>query len=268
MMLHRSNVGPRFEECVNAFTTGIGNGPGATLESLTERSAQAYDRYYAPFFAQHPYILENYLINTILRLRFPFGKEDAQAGKPLSMARECALLTAQFALMKGFLIGVAGFHREAFSAAQVVHTVQATSKHFEHHPEFLNLAYELLMESRMDGARGMAILLRNEEPKLPAAPEIHPPAPEIHPPAPRERFTLGHIRGSVLGHITAFYLLVLSIFPIARTVPMGRELVAPASRPAVAWTSWSTPHSTPSVKMLYPSERGSCADPSKWLVVL
>jgi lysine-N-methylase len=181
MLLHRSNVRPRFVECVQAFTTGIGNGPGATLESLAERSAQAHDRYYAPFFAQHPHILENYLVNTILRLRFPFGKEDAQAGELFSMARECALLTAQFALLKGFLIGVAGFHREAFSAAHVVHTVQATSKHFEHHPEFLNLAYELLVESRMDGARGMAILLRNAEPTAP-----RPAAPEIHAPGPQE----------------------------------------------------------------------------------
>jgi lysine-N-methylase len=53
------------------------------------------------------------------------------------MARECAQLTAQFALIKGLLIGVAGFHGEAFSAAHVVHAVQAASKHFEHHPEFL-----------------------------------------------------------------------------------------------------------------------------------
>ena len=179
LMLHRSNVRPRFVECIQAFTTGIGNGPGATLETLTNSSALAHDRYYAPFFDRHPYILENYLVNTILRCRFPFGKADAQAGEPFSMARECALLTAQFALLKGLLIGVAGFQREAFSATHVVHTVQATSKHFEHHPEFLNLAYELLVESRMDGARGMAILLRNAEPKplRPAAPEIHAPGP-------------------------------------------------------------------------------------------
>jgi lysine-N-methylase len=181
MMLHRSNVRPRFVECVQAFTTGIGNGPGATLESLAAHCAQAHDRYYAPFFAQNPHILENYLINTIIRLRFPFGKEDAQSGEPFSMARECALLTAQFALLKGLLIGVAGFHREAFSAAHVVHTVQAASKHFEHHTEFLNLAYELLVESRMDGARGMAILLRNAEPAAP-----RPPSPEIHAPGPRD----------------------------------------------------------------------------------
>jgi lysine-N-methylase len=177
MMLHRSNVRPRFVECIQAFTAGIGNGPGVTLESLADRSAQAHDRYYAPFFGQHPHILENYLINTILRLRFPFGTEGVQ----LSMARECALLTAQFALLKGLLIGVAGYHRDAFSAEHVVHTIQAASKHFEHHPEFLNLAYKLLVEGRMDGARGMAILLRNAEPTSPK-----PVAPEIHAPALRD----------------------------------------------------------------------------------
>ena len=180
ILLHRSNVRPRFVECVQAFTTGIGNGPGATQESLADHYVQAHDRYYAPFFDRHPHILENYLANTILRCRFPFGREGAQAYTPVSAAREYALLTAQFALVKGFLIGVAGFHGEAFSAAHVVHTVQTTSKHFEHHPEFLDLAYELLIESQMDGARGLAILLRNAEskPLSPAAPEIHAPGPQ------------------------------------------------------------------------------------------
>jgi lysine-N-methylase len=181
MLLHRSNVRPRFVECVQVFTAGIGNGAGATLESLAANCAQAHDRYYAPFFARHPQILENYLINTVVRCRFPFGQEGAQDKRPASMAREYAKLTAQFALLKGFLIGVAGFHREAFSTIHMVHTVQATSKHFEHHPEFLDLAYELLVESRMDGARGLAILLRNTEPKpsRPAPPGIYAPAPQF-----------------------------------------------------------------------------------------
>ena len=77
------------------------------------------------------------------------------------MSREYAILVAQFALMKGLLIGVAGFHREAFSFEHVLHTVQAATKHFEHHPEFLDRSYQLLVESRLDGARGLAILLRN-----------------------------------------------------------------------------------------------------------
>jgi lysine-N-methylase len=162
MVLQYSSIHPRFAECIEAFKVGIGNGPGATLESLAAHYAQSHDQFYAPFFRQHPFILENYLINTIVRCRFPL-REGAQPGASPSMAREHALLTAQFALMKGLLIGVAGCHREAFSTDHVVHTVQSASRHFEHHPDFLNQAYALLVESQMDGARGLAILLRNTE---------------------------------------------------------------------------------------------------------
>jgi lysine-N-methylase len=163
MLLHESPVRPRFVECIQAFTRGVGNGAGATLESLTAHNAVAHDRYYAPFFRKHPHILENYLINTIFRCRFPFGRDWAKTGAAPSMTRESALLGAQYALIKGLLIGVAGFHRERFSTSHVVHTVQAASKHFEHHPEFLTRVHALLVKSRMDGELGMAIMLRNSE---------------------------------------------------------------------------------------------------------
>ena len=196
-LLHRSNIHPRFVECVQAFTAGIGNAPGATLQSLTARYSLAHDRFYEPFFRRQPHIVENYLINTIIRSQFPFGHEGTSANahdQPShtlpEMTREFALLASQFALMKGLLIGVAGFHGEAFSAEHVVHTIQAASKHFEHHPEFLKMSHVLLVESRMDGARGLAILLRNAGPGIasnsprPASPAIHTPesrAPEPKP---------------------------------------------------------------------------------------
>jgi lysine-N-methylase len=75
------------------------------------------------------------------------------------------LLIAQFTLIKGLLIGVAGCHGEGFCADHVVHTVQAAAKHFEHHPEFLRQTHTLLVENRMQGARGLAILLRNHDPE-------------------------------------------------------------------------------------------------------
>ena len=162
MLLHSSNVHSRFVECIEAFTAGIGNGPGATFESLTAQYALAHDRVYKPFFNRQPHILENYLINTILRCQFPFGREGMRRGASPSMTREHALLTAQFVLIKGFLIGVAGFHGEAFCTDHVVHTVQSVSKHFEHHSEFLNQAHAVLVESQMNGERGVAILLRND----------------------------------------------------------------------------------------------------------
>jgi lysine-N-methylase len=195
LLLHRSNIRPRFVECVQAFTAGIGSGPGATLQSLTARYSLAHDRFYEPFFRRQPHIMENYLINTIVRCQFPFGADGMSPNTQPSYAqpsrsREFALLAAQFALMKGLLIGVAGFHGEAFSAAQVVHTVQAASKHFEHHPEFLKMSHELLVESRMDGARGLAFLLRNAGPEIasnlprPVSPSIHVPESRALEPKP------------------------------------------------------------------------------------
>jgi lysine-N-methylase len=210
-MLHRSYIRPRFVECIQAFTQGIGNGPGATLESLTAGYRRAHDRYYAPFFQKHPYILENYLVNTIFRCRFPFGRDWMQTGaalstrSTLSMTRESTLLTAQFALMKGLLIGVAGFEREQFSAGHVVHAVQAASKHFEHHTEFLTEAYALLVEKRLDGQLGLAILLRNEKSRAPW-PELPAPSPAlsaIHASMQTPMQTSGHASG--VAERTAFF---------------------------------------------------------------
>ena len=163
LMLRKSMVTPRFAACAQAFTSGIGNGPGATLDSLAAHYTWAHDHYYAPFFDRQPHIMENLLINMIFRYQFPFGRDIMRNGGQPQLARQSALLVAQFALMRGLLIGVAGHYGAAFSEAHVVHTVQAASKHFEHHSEFLNLAHELLVESQMDGARGLAILLRNAE---------------------------------------------------------------------------------------------------------
>jgi lysine-N-methylase len=184
LMLHKSNVRPRFVECIQAFTAGIGNGPGATLDSLGAHYAFAHDRYFVPFFNRHPHILENYLANIILRRQFPFGKLGLLPGAAVDAARECSMLAAQFVLMRGLLIGVAGHHGAAFSTAHVVHTVQAASKHFDHHPEFLNLAHALFVESGMDDAGGLAVLLRNVEAGAagdiarPAAQEISAPGRE------------------------------------------------------------------------------------------
>jgi lysine-N-methylase len=188
LMLHRSNVSPRFAASVQAFTAGIGNGPGATLETLTRQYAQAHDLSFEPFFRHYPHIFENYLVNTIVRCQFPFGREGMKVGAVPNRAQEFARLTAQFALIRGLLIGVAGFHRAAFSTAHVVATVQSAAKHFEHHPEFLKLSYELLLESRMDGPRGMAILLRNAGQDSstvvlsnPRVPMPNPSAPSLKP---------------------------------------------------------------------------------------
>jgi lysine-N-methylase len=156
---------PRLLESIDVFSKGIGYSPGATLLEMSAEYGVAYDRYYAPFFAEHPHILENYLINMIFRRLTPFsvpknGKlVDWATG--LEPAREFALLATDFALVKGLLIGVAGGHKEAFSAEHVVQTVQSISKHFEHNNEFVAKAHQILVDKKLDNAHGLTMLLRN-----------------------------------------------------------------------------------------------------------
>ena len=164
LMLHHSSVGPRFVACVNAFTSGIGNGPGATLASLAAHARVAREHYFTPFFHRYPHILENYLVNAILRLNFPFGSAKNPEERERTICQRFAILAAQFALIRGLLIGVAGHHRESFSASHAVHTVQAASKHFEHHPEFAKRILALLAELKLDGSNGLTILLREPAP--------------------------------------------------------------------------------------------------------
>lgn len=164
LMLHRSGVGPRFVDCVNAFTSGIGNGPGVTLAGLAQHTRTAWERFLAPFFAHHPYILENYLVNTILRVNFPFGSARNAEDAERTITQRFSILAAQFALIRGLLIGVAGHHRERFSSGHIVHTVQTASKHFEHHPEFQKQILALLAELSLDNSTGLTILLREPAP--------------------------------------------------------------------------------------------------------
>ena len=159
-------VGPaglpvRLVECLTALVRGVGNGAATTIESQAARYAQAYRRFYAPFFLRHPHILENFLLNTIFRRLFPFGVRLFDASVALDPAGEFEQLATEFALVKGLLIGVAGAWEDAFSADHVVQTVQTAIKHFEHDPGFLEKARALLVARRLNTAQGLTMLLRN-----------------------------------------------------------------------------------------------------------
>jgi len=156
-----ASMSPRLVECLNAFADGIGYERETSLQGLSAEYAIAYERYYAPFFIKHPYILENYLINMIFRKVFPFGAQLSDKEAAPQPAKDFALLAADFALIKGLLIGVAGSHKEAFSVEHVLQTVQTAFKYFEHNADFLVNAHQILVTKKLDNAHGLTMLLRN-----------------------------------------------------------------------------------------------------------
>jgi lysine-N-methylase len=161
LRLPRSHVSGRFLSMIEVFRKGIGYGPEASMESLIASYRADHDEYFRPFFREHPQILENLLINAVFRSLFPFGHVDGKPNSVPQMQREFAMLALQFSLIKGLLIGVAGHRREAFSVEHVIETVQSASKHFEHHPAFVDEAYALLSGAQLDNVRGLTLLLRN-----------------------------------------------------------------------------------------------------------
>jgi lysine-N-methylase len=154
-------VGPEIMQTIDAFAEGVGCRSGIPLAQQIARYESSYHTVYAPFFARHPQILENYLVNQMFRHVFPFESSLADAAAAPDVAGAYASLATQFALVKGMLIGVAGFYGERFSLDHVIHTVQRISRHFEHSPQYLSDASALVRERKMDDARGLTMLLRN-----------------------------------------------------------------------------------------------------------
>jgi lysine-N-methylase len=151
----------RLEQTLSAFTKGIGADAGLDRDAQCDRYADAYKRFYRPFFLRHPYILENLLINSIFRRLFPLGPSLFDAAARPQPGREFTLLAVEFSLIKGLLIGVAGANRNGFSTAHVLHTVQTATKTFEHSTGFLPRAQRLLADRCLDNARGVTLLIRN-----------------------------------------------------------------------------------------------------------
>jgi lysine-N-methylase len=156
-----SHPSPRLVESIDAFGRGIEYGPESTLPSMSAAYGAAYERYFAPFVAERPYILENYLINMIFNRLFPFGDKALVGAAAPEPAKEFALLATNFALVKGLLIGVAGAHMENFSTEHVVLTVQSASKYFEHNLEFLSKVHQILVDKGIANAHGLTMLIRN-----------------------------------------------------------------------------------------------------------
>jgi len=120
----------RIQECWQDFLDGVGYESDSGLENCTHRYGDAYRQYYEPFMQEHPYLLENYLINYIFRVMFPFGQDPEKAFE--RPQHEFLLMCLEFAVLKGLLIGMAGHYREAFSQEHVVKLVQSLAKSFEH----------------------------------------------------------------------------------------------------------------------------------------
>ena len=156
--IRRSLSGPRFRECFQQFIEGIGY--SSEPASVVPRYLDAEKEFFRPFVEQHPFIIENYLLNYVFRTLFPFGRAASAHNIPQSILGEYTMMATQYAMVKGLLVGMAGYHQERFSAEHVVKLIQAFSKVVEHNPTFLQEVKEFVNHRKIGTPEGMVILLK------------------------------------------------------------------------------------------------------------
>ena len=144
----------RFRECVQDFMHGVKHDVRSSIESLVPAYTYTYSAHYMPFMDAHPYLLENYLINYVFRTRFPFGV--TPRGQPNDAETEFLTMCTHYGVIKGLLIGMAGYHGDSFSATHVVKLVSSFAKAVEH-----STTFPTPKQLNLDNTNALAALLKN-----------------------------------------------------------------------------------------------------------
>lgn len=143
----------RYMQVITHFLHGIQYTSGTPVEQIAERYAEAYENHYAPFMADHEYILENYLVNYVYKNMFPFtgskGVFDAYV-----------MMTIHYAMIKLLLIGNAGYHK-GLDTDRVLFVIQSFAKTIEHSDVYLKKIEKLLQENGYTSMPYMSILIKN-----------------------------------------------------------------------------------------------------------
>jgi lysine-N-methylase len=147
-------VGHRYLDCLHEFSAGIGYHEGALVDDVARQYAEAFENNYEPFMATHQYILEHALVNFVFRNLFPFNG----ANHPFN---SYVMFAVYYSLIRTFLIGIAGFHKERFNADHVIKLIQSFAKTIEHDPTYLARLNEALMANGSASMAHMTLLINS-----------------------------------------------------------------------------------------------------------
>lgn len=153
-------IGERFQACVQTFLQGIGMKDYTVNAETVEAYALASQQYYWPFFKEHEYVLENYLVNSVFQKLFPLGPQKNEVVDPGEIYEEYILLALHYAMIQALLVGIAGFYKENFNLKQVVDLIQAYEKAIGHNLSFRLQAIKFIKTLQMNSTGGMSVLVK------------------------------------------------------------------------------------------------------------
>lgn len=159
----------RFNECYDLAVQYL-NGEDGSDGNIEQRYNRALENYYLPFFEEHEYILENYLVNYVFHSLFPT--------RPTNNPFENYItLVVNYSAIRLYLVGIAGSREEDFGVEDVLKFIQSFTKAVEHSSPLLGSIRDYFKEKELDSMAMMTILLKetpapttadNKEPVRPA----------------------------------------------------------------------------------------------------
>jgi lysine-N-methylase len=103
----------------------------------------------------HGHILEHLLVNFVFRGLFPVNTRDSKTFTNFVM------LAVYYSLIRTFLIGIAGYHKEAFSTEHVIKLIQSFAKTIEHNTSYLTQLHAALMANGSASMAHMTLLINS-----------------------------------------------------------------------------------------------------------
>jgi lysine-N-methylase len=122
------------------------------LVGNAQRFARCESEFFQPFEATAPTILENYLVHQVMADLFP-----SAAGKA---ADQWVQIVARYAMVRFYLIGLAGSYREDFAPKHAVELIYSFSRAVQHSNMFLKQIETVLRSKGFDNLGTMAMLVR------------------------------------------------------------------------------------------------------------
>ncbi|GGI16511.1 flagellin lysine-N-methylase [Gottfriedia solisilvae] len=141
----------RYIELLNEISEGFDINGDTLPDDFGEMIFGIKEKYYNPYFKDHDYILENYLVNEVFT--DCFGKDTSK------IFEEFIVLVIKYSLIKLHLYGIASKYKE-LNDELIVYVIQSFSKCIGKFNVYLKTILELLKKNELNSLAHMAILIK------------------------------------------------------------------------------------------------------------
>lgn len=142
-----------FLKCIGDAFQGIGYAEADPV-GTANRFKQAESEWFRPFIEKNPQIIENFFINSVFIESFP-------AANPKSLPRQWNELMLRYAIVRFYLIGMAGKYKETFGNDQCVTLIYSFSREVLHSATFVDHMSKKLEEADLMNLATMSILVKD-----------------------------------------------------------------------------------------------------------